>query len=60
MGDRKEKIFAKALDGQQYPLPLCECKKYKKIKKDLRNHSSKTINYTEFCLVSFKRELALS
>ena len=23
---KKEKIVAKALDGQRYPLPLCVCK----------------------------------
>ena len=38
-----------------------KCKKCEKIKKDLKNHSSKTIDCTEFCLASSERgELALS
>ena len=40
---------------------LEKCEKCRKIKKDLKNHSSKTINYTEFCLASSEKgELALS
>ena len=38
-----------------------KCEKCEKIKKDLKNHSSKTIDRTEFCLASSERgELALS
>ena len=38
-----------------------KCEKCEKIKKDSENHSSKTIDRTEFCLASSERgELALS
>ena len=38
-----------------------KCKKCEKIKKDSKNHNSKTIDRTEFCLAPSEREkLALS
>ena len=40
---------------------LVKCEKCKKIKKDSENHSSETIDCTEFCLASSERgDLALS
>ena len=38
-----------------------KCKKFEEINKNLKNHSSKIIDRTEFCLTSFERgDLVLS
>ena len=54
--------FAVQIDfNNLIPHFLEKCKKCKKIKKDSENHSSGTIDRTEFCLASSERgDLALS